>query len=845
MYKDYEIVFDKETKQQRVFRYSRGGVIRNKTIAEIAPNRFIPCRADGTIFERVENKLNKMGFTVYKCFIPTLARESEILAVPGTNDQMQVVKAIVSQKAKADDIISIIPEDESTAAYPKGRTLVILNKKETNGHGLKDSFGLTFRLDPNDEDAEICSRDVENALAILADDEWNTLGLSNSFRISKGVDVREFKSEDEFYEFINASVKSLEHAIDKLEKLLEISKQADESVDESTSEAEEPVATEESDTIPEDVSENGTKETDTESESDKDEDESEPTLISYSKIYSFVESYNRRNNATSNIEKCIRNKRGKTCHEIFLTEYEQDPNKTLPNIIYPIRLTSCDGELVKSYGDIFNMNSIDNAVNRFFSANPNISKFKLNNTMIQPNDISMLEVPVRGDKCIARIQFKSSSGSMIFDSYELGVDFSKLSAASDAVTYMHVGYGIISLICSRMFEDKKCSFSRCKELLLSKFFTKFLSSWDDMEYYVEKSIPKSWLMLDKYDTSLCVPITLREMNTDIGEEPRKLEYSIWISFFRRYVPITPLREMNMNTETIVSFPFQYNQAKSPIKPSVSNNNSADFTLNDKLIVERNTDKNGIIPTGIHPVSIERSVDINTLKSAIPMNNDSLNITVIDSKIDSVFSDIDEGDINNKKYKLIHGDTSLMMNKIYMTNRVFPNCRYRARLTITADINTDYGILTVLHAVKMWVRNPKTHKLNDICVANNLVIDIDTTNLQESGYLSFMHLAYDIVKIIWDKICNPDPSDIVYVCGNCGGDTGIDTINYTYTAQHSIRTVQNHVLDKCDRFETNTVLYITDKQTGASEPDPTATPLGFKTTVTFERVNDNLNESETV
>lgn len=37
MYKDYEIVFDKETKQQRVFRYSRGGVIRNKTIAEIAP----------------------------------------------------------------------------------------------------------------------------------------------------------------------------------------------------------------------------------------------------------------------------------------------------------------------------------------------------------------------------------------------------------------------------------------------------------------------------------------------------------------------------------------------------------------------------------------------------------------------------------------------------------------------------------------------------------------------------------------------------------------------------------------------------------------------------------------
>lgn len=357
MYKDYEIVFDKETKQQRVFRYNRGGVIRNKTISEIAPNRFIPCRADGTIFERVENKLNKMGFTVYKCFIPTLARESEILAVPGTNDQMQVVKAIVSQKAKADDIISIISEDESTAAYPKGRTLVILNKKETNGHGLKDSFGLTFRLDPNDEEAEICSRDVENALAILADDEWNTLGLSNSFRISKGVDVRAFKSDNEFYEFINESVKSLEHAIDKLGKLLEISKQADESVDESTSEAEESAATEECNTIPEDVSENGTKETGTESEeseSESDKEESEPTLISYSKIYSFVESYNRRNNVTSNIEKCIRNK---TCHETFLTEYEQDPDKTLPNIIYPIRLTSCDGELVKSYGDTFNMNT--------------------------------------------------------------------------------------------------------------------------------------------------------------------------------------------------------------------------------------------------------------------------------------------------------------------------------------------------------------------------------------------------------------------------------------------------------------------------------------------------------
>lgn len=530
MYKDYEIVFDKETKQQRVFRYSRGGVIRNKTIAEIDPNRFIPCRADGTIFERVENKLNKMGFTVYKCFIPTLARESEILAVPGTNDQMQVVKAIVNQKAKADDIISIIPEDESTAAYPKGRTLVILNKKETNGHGLKDSFGLTFRLDPNDEDVEICSRDVENALAILADDEWNTLGLSNSFRISKGVDVRAFKSEDEFYEFINASVKSLEHAIDKLEKLLEISKQADESVDKSTSETEEPTATEESDAIPEDVSENDTKETGTESESDEDEDEdeSEPTLISYSKIYRFFESYNKRNNVTSKIEKCIRDK---VCRETFLTEYEQDPDESLPNIIYPIRLTSCDGELVKSYGDTFNMNSIDNAVKKLLAANPDISKFKLNNSMIQPtNDISMLEVPVRGDKCIARIQFKNSSGSMIYDSYDFDVDFSKLSAASDAVTYMHVGYGIISLICSRMFEEY--SFSRREELFLSKV----LSSWDDMKYYVEKSIPDSWLMLDKYDTSLYVPITIREKNSDTGEEPKESEYSIWISFYRRHVP---------------------------------------------------------------------------------------------------------------------------------------------------------------------------------------------------------------------------------------------------------------------------------------------------------------------
>lgn len=838
MNKDFEIVFDKEVQQKRMFHCTRGGVIRNKTIAEIAPNKFIPCIADDTVFARVEYKLNKMGFNLAKYFIPSLATDSKVLEVTGTNNPMAVVKAVAKAGMKADNIISIITENERNVAYPEGRTIVMLDNKLSN----ENMFGITFRLDPNDEDAEICSRDVENALAILADDEWNTLGLSNSFRISKGVDVRVFKSEDEFYEFINASVKSLEHAIDKLEKLLEISKQADESVDESTSEAEESTTTEECNTIPEDVSENGTKETGTESESDEDEEESEPTLISYSKIYRFFESYNKRNNVTSKIEKCIRDK---ACRETFLTEYEQDPDESLPNIIYPIRLTSCDGELVKSYGDTFNMNSIDNAVNRFFSANPNISKFKLNNSMIQPtNDISMLEVPVRGDKCIARIQFKSSSGSIIFDSYELGVDFSKLSAASDAVTYMHVGYGIISLICSRMFEDKKCSFSRRKELLLSKFFTKFLSSWDDMEYYVVKSIPESWLMLDKYDTSLCVPITLREMNTDIGEEPRKLEYSIWISFFRRYVPITPLREMNMNTETIVSFPFQYNRSKSPIKPSVSNNKSADFTLKDKLIVERNTDKNGVIPTGIHPVSIERSVDINTLKSAIPMNNDSLNITVIDSKIDSVFSDIDEDDIN-KMYKLIHGDTSLMMNKIYMTNRVFPNCRYRARLTITADINTDYGILTVLHAVKMWLRHPKAHKLSDICVANNLVIDIDTTNLQESGYLSFMHLAYDIVKIVWDKICNPDPSDIVYVCGNCGGDTGIDTINYTYTAQHSIRTVQNHVLDKCDRFETNTVLYITDKQTGASEPDPTATPLGFKTTVTFERVNDNFNESETV
>ena len=183
MNKDFEIVFDKETQQKRMFHCTRGGVIRNKTIAEIAPNKFIPCIADDTVFARIEYKLNKMGFNLTSYSIPNLATDSQVLEVTGTNNPMAVVKAVAKAGMKADNIISIITENERNVAYPEGRTIVMLDNKLTN----ENMFGITFQLDKYiDKKTELLLSDIlEKALDNLSGDEWNTFILPNTFGISK------------------------------------------------------------------------------------------------------------------------------------------------------------------------------------------------------------------------------------------------------------------------------------------------------------------------------------------------------------------------------------------------------------------------------------------------------------------------------------------------------------------------------------------------------------------------------------------------------------------------------------------------------------------------------------
>lgn len=219
MNKDFEIVFDKETQQKRIIHYT-GGVLRNKSISETAPNRrFIPCIADGTIFERIENKLNKMGFALIKYFIPSIKTQPQILVVPGTN-KMAIVEAVAKAGIKADNIISAITENRCEA-YPEGRTLVVFEK---TAHENENTFGIVFKLDdPNDEER---SDMLMKGLANLSGGEWNTFALSNIFRISQSFDSIKFKSEDEFYtaidfynfyNAINDFIKRLENVIDKID----------------------------------------------------------------------------------------------------------------------------------------------------------------------------------------------------------------------------------------------------------------------------------------------------------------------------------------------------------------------------------------------------------------------------------------------------------------------------------------------------------------------------------------------------------------------------------------------------------------------------------------------------
>lgn len=229
MNKDFEIVFDKETHSKRIIHYT-GGVLRNKPISEIAPNRrFIPCIADGTIFERIENKLNKMGFTLIKYFIPSIKTQPQILVVPGTN-KMAIVEAVAKAGIKADNIISAITENRCED-YPEGRTLVVFDKK--TAHENENTFGIVFKLDdPNDEER---SDMLRKALANLSGGEWNTFALSNIFRISQSFDDSKlsfddskFKSEVEFYtainfynfyNAINDFINKLENVIDKIDEM--------------------------------------------------------------------------------------------------------------------------------------------------------------------------------------------------------------------------------------------------------------------------------------------------------------------------------------------------------------------------------------------------------------------------------------------------------------------------------------------------------------------------------------------------------------------------------------------------------------------------------------------------
>lgn len=548
MNKDFEIVFDKEAQQKRMFHCTRGGVIRNKTIAEIAPNKFIPCIADDTIFARVEYKLNKMGFNLTSYYIPNLATDSQVLEVTGTNNPMAVVKAVAKAGMKADNIISIITENERNVAYPEGRTIVMLDNKLTN----ENIFGIIFQFEEFiDKKTELLLSDIlEKDLDNLSGDEWNTFILPNTFGISKPFYANKalFDSEDEFYDAINDSVKSLENVIDKF-------------------------------------------------------------------------------------------------YEMF---------KVISNSV----------------------KKIDNAI----------------------------------DKLDEMLETSESNNS------------------STALTDVNIGF-----------------------------------CFHDLENTIEQDIP-----------------------------------------------LTP------------------------------------FTVSDKFVIETEWDGTvkDIIPKTIYPIICgepdNEHVTDDILNSAIPLNRDASNIRTIDSKIAKIINNIRESDIDDidRKAEIILGGQD---GTKYMTNRVFANNMYKAKVTITADINTNDGVKPTHNAVKMCA-NPKSKnpKLRAFRAVNRLYIDIDTDEFFPCGltYLSFMHLAYDINKIIWDNICNPDPSSVVYLCDSNGGDVEINTEKYNYAITHSL-PVLNHDLTKSNQFEINTKIHAINKR-----PDsihiPTCVPFEFKTVISFEHIDDNLD-----
>lgn len=548
MNKDFEIVFDKEAQQKRMFHCTRGGVIRNKTIAEIAPNKFIPCIADDTIFARVEYKLNKMGFNLTSYSIPNLATDSQVLEVTGTNNPMAVVKAVAKAGMKADNIISIITENERNVAYPEGRTIVMLDNKLPN----ENIFGITFQLDEYiDKKTELLLSDIlEKDLDNLSGDEWNTFILPNTFGISKpfyaNKGLFEFESEDEFYDAINDSVKSLENVIDKI-------------------------------------------------------------------------------------------------YEMF---------KVISNSV----------------------KKIDNAI----------------------------------DKLDEMLETSESNNS------------------STALTDVNIGF-----------------------------------CFHDLENTIEQPIP-----------------------------------------------LTP------------------------------------FTVSDKFVIETEWDGTvkDIIPKTIYPIICgepdNEHVTDDILNSAIPLNRDASNIRTIDSKIAKIINNIhksDIDDIDRKMEIIVEGQDGTK----YMTNRVFLNSMYKARVTITTNINTDSGVKPAHNAVKMCA-NPKSKnpKLRAFRAVNRLYIDIDTDEFFPCGltYFSFMHLAYDINKIIWDNICNPDPSSVVYLCDSNGGDVEINTEKYNYAITHSL-PVLDHDLTKSDQFEINTKIHAILKRPNSIHV-PICVPFEFKTVISFEYIHDD-------
>lgn len=547
MNKDFEIVFDKEAQQKRMFHCTRGGVIRNKTIAEIAPNKFIPCIADDTIFARVEYKLNKMGFNLTSYSIPNLATDSQVLEVTGTNNPMAVVKAVAKAGMKADNIISIITENERNVAYPEGRTIVMLDNKLSN----ENMFGITFQLDKYiDKKTELLLSDIlEKALDNLSGDEWNTFILPNTFGISKPFYANKalFESEDEFYDAINDSVKSLENVIDKIYKMFKV--------------------------------------------------------------------------ISNSVKK------------------------------------------------------IDNAI----------------------------------DKLDEMLETSESNNS------------------STALTDVNIGF-----------------------------------CFHDLENTIEQDIP-----------------------------------------------LTP------------------------------------FTVSDKFVIETEWDGTvkDIIPKTIYPIICgepdNEHVTADILNSAMPLNRDASNIRTIDSKIAKIINNIRESDIDDidRKMEIIVGGEEVK----YMTNRVFLNSMYKARVTITTNINTDSGVKPTHNAVKMCA-NPKSKnpKLRAFRAVNRLYIDIDTDEFFPcESYLSFMHLAYDINKIIWDNICNPDPSSIVYLCDSNGGDVEINTEMYNYAIIHSL-PVLNHDLTKSNQFEINTKIHVINKRPDSMHA-PIVIPFEFKTTIVFEDyMHDDLD-----